>query len=70
LKYLKRDQLRFNIDRRDQQMLFMIRIHSMIMIYFESNISKNKNMSIPYLLVFITDSSQVLIDEKVCACVS
>jgi len=70
LKYLKQDQLRFNIDRRDQQMLFMIRIHSMIMIYFESNISKNKNMSTPYLLVFITDSNQVLIDEKVCACVS
>jgi hypothetical protein len=27
-------------------------------------------MSIAYLLVFITDSNQVLIDEKVCACVS
>jgi len=51
-------------------MLFMIRIHSMIMIYLECNISKNKNMSTPYLLVFITDSNQVLIDEKVCACVS
>jgi len=48
----------------------MIRIYNLIMIYFESNISIIKNMSIPYLLVFIADSKQVLSDEKVSACVS